>query len=57
MPEIILVTRGQLGSGVKFSKFFFEIFTNYPRLTNTVKGCKKVISFLFYELKIIILWA
>ncbi len=30
---------------VKFSNFFFEFFAKCPRLTNTVKGCKKVVSF------------
>jgi hypothetical protein len=31
--------------GLNFRNFFLNFFTNFPRLTNTVKGCKKVISF------------
>jgi hypothetical protein len=31
--------------GLNFQNFFLNFFTNRPCLTNTVKGCKKVVSF------------
>ena len=31
--------------GLNFWNFFLNFFTNCPWLTNTVKGCKKVVSF------------
>jgi hypothetical protein len=31
--------------GLNFRIFFLNFFANCPRLTNTVNGCKKVVSF------------
>jgi hypothetical protein len=31
--------------GLNFQNFFLNFFANCPRLTNTVKGCRKVVSF------------